>query len=213
MDRTMKLAVLTGLILGVLLAGAFPALGEGADEQRGPRPQDFFIWEFLGGAVGGAFGGQVIIETLLSSWCKEAEDPLLCRRAGRVALRPIAYPLFVFAGATVGITAVGTLSGVEGNLIAAAIGSFAGAVAGLVEAFFIWNAIDWLLAPGRYEELVNLPEMPEFLKRVIPLVIEFLRPYEASLKEGAIVFLPAVTASLWGTIGFNSGARLLTPGD
>jgi len=51
------------------------------------------------------------------------------------------------------------------------------------------------------------------LKRVIPWIIEFLRPYEASLKDGAIVFLPAVTASLWGTIGFNSGARMRSPAD
>jgi hypothetical protein len=178
--------------------------------QVGPEPQDFFIWEFLGGAVGGAVGGQVIIEALLSEWCREAEDPRLCRRAGRVALRPIAYPMLVFAGSTTGIVAVGTLSRVEGNLVATLIGSFAGALAGLVEAFAIWSGIDWLLEPGREEELIS-PETPEFLKRTIPLVIEFLRPYEAAMKEAAMVFFPAITAAFYGTVGFNSGARMRTP--
>jgi len=135
---------------------------------------------------------------------------MLCRRAGRVALRPIAYPFFVFLGTTTGIVAVGLLNGVEGNLVATIIGSFAGALGGLVEAFFVWSAIDWLLEPGQEEELIS-PETPEFLQRTIPLLIEFLRPYELAMKEIAMVFFPTLTSAFWGTVGFNSGARMRAP--
>lgn len=177
--------------------------------QETPRnPQEYFIYEFVGGLFGGAISGQMITESILTSWCAEADDPELCRRAGRVALRPVVYPALVFVGSTAGILTVGWLGGVRGNLVATAIGSFAGTLAGLVEAVIIWNGLNWLFEPGRAEELVSPPETPPFLKRAIPLVIEFLRPYEASLKEFAILFFPAVTASFWGTMGYNSGAKI-----
>ncbi len=155
-------------------------------------------------------GGATLVETLVSSWCKDAEDSALCERAGRVALRPIAYPLFVFAGTTIGIVTIGSMNGVEGNLVASIIGSFAGALGGLAEAFFVWSGIDWLLEPGREQDLIS-PETPEFLQRTIPYLIELLRPMEAELKDAAIVFLPTLTSAFWGTIGFNSGARMRAP--
>lgn len=195
-----------GLAVGILLLmRPFDAWAEG----HGSKPEDFFIWEFVGGAVGGALSSQAIVEGVLSSWCKGAQDPSLCKRAGRVALRPIGYPLLVFVGTTSSIWAIGALSGVEGNLLALAIGSFAGVLGGLAEAFFVWAAIDWLLEPGREQELIS-PETPEFLKRTIPYIIEFLRPYETFLKEAAMVFFPAITSSFWGTLGFNTGARMRT---
>ena len=204
---TMRRRCSAVMILLVSLALLLPSLPTWASERPGPKPEDFFIWEFLGGAVGGAVGGQAIVEGLLSSWCKDAEDPTLCQRAGRVALRPIAYPLFVFAGTTTGIVTIGLMNGVEGNWVAAIIGSFAGTLGGLVEAFAVWYAIDWLLEPGRDQELIS-PETPEFLQRTIPYLIEFLRPYEATLKEAAMVFFPTITSAFWGTVGFNSGAQM-----
>ena len=106
-----------------------------------------------------------------------------------------------------GIVTIGWMDGVQGNLVATIIGSFAGALGGLVEAFGVWNIIDWLLEPGRDQELIG-PETPEFLQRTIPYVIEILRPYEAILKEAAMVFLPTLTSAFWGTVGFNTGARM-----
>jgi hypothetical protein len=201
------------MVVAVLLLGLPTMLSAAPDStpDRPPtKPEDFFIWEFLGGAAAGGVTGQVIVDSLLSSWCKGAEDPMLCRRAGRVALRPFAYPLFVFAGTTTGIVTVGLMHGVEGNLVATIIGSFAGALGGLVEAFFVWSAIDWLLEPGREQELIS-PETPEFLQRAIPLLIEFLRPIEPTMKEIAMVFFPTLTSAFWGTVGFNSGARMRPP--
>ncbi len=175
---------------------------------RRANPQDYFIWEFLGGAFIGATSSRLVVEAILSSWCQDADDPEFCRRSGRVILRPLVYPLLVFVGTTAGIFTVGTLSGVEGNLLGAALGSLLGTLAGMVEAAAVWAGIDWLFQPGRAEELVSSPDTPPFLKRAVPLIIEFLRPYEGTLKEIAVVFFPVVTASYWGTMGFNSGARM-----
>ena len=203
---------MTGLLFVVALVALLQvADAQGSNEgQAGSKAEEFFIWEFLGGAIGGALSSQTVVSELLSSWCKAADDPGLCQRVGRAALRPIAYPLFVFAGTTLSITAVGLMNQVEGNLVAATIGSFAGAWGGLVEALLIWSGIDWLLSPGREEELIS-PETPEFLKLTIPYIIELLRPYEALLKEVAIVFFPTITSAFWGTVGFNVGARIKSP--
>lgn len=177
---------------------------------REAKPGDYFFWEFAAGTMGGWLVSSTATETLVSSWCREAENPELCRRAGRVAVRPVIYPLLVFAGTTVGIFTVGALAGVEGNVAGALIGSFAGTLAGLVEAALVWNVLKWLFGPGA-EELVSDPETPEYLKRTLPPIIEFLRRYEETLKDLAINVLPAVTASFWGTLGFNLGARMRSP--
>jgi len=201
--------VIVGIVSSLLLlAVSEPPWAQGTDgTQSGPKPEEFFMWEFVGGAIGGAVGGQAIVEALLSSWCQGAEDIMLCQRAGRVALRPIAYPLFVFAGTTAGVLTIGAMNNVEGNLVGAIIGSFAGAIGGLVEALVVWTIIDRLLAPQSEQELIS-PETPEFLQRTIPYVIEFLRPYGPVLKDAAIVFFPTLTSAFWGTVGFNSGARM-----
>ena len=201
-------ALVIVLSMALLVAGIPKAVF--AQGGPAPSPGDYFFWEFAAGALGGWLVSSTTTETLLSSWCREAENPELCRRAGRVALRPVIYPLLVFAGTTVGIFTVGALAGVEGNAAGALIGSFAGTLAGLVEAALVWNLFQWLFGPGA-EELVGDPETPEYLKRTIPLVIEFLRRYEEPLKELAINVLPAVTASFWGTLGFNLGARMRSP--
>lgn len=179
-----------------------------AQDARRANPQDYFIWEFLGGAFVGATSSRLVVEAILSSWCQDADDPEFCRRSGRVILRPLVYPLLVFVGTTAGIFTVGTLSGVEGNLLGATLGSLLGTLAGMVEAAAVWAGIDWLFQPGRAGELVSSPDTPPFLKRTVPLIIEFLRPYEGTLKEIAVVFFPVVTASFWGTMGFNNGARM-----
>ncbi len=176
-------------------------------QPREPQPGDYFVWEFAAGALGGWFVSSTATESIVSSWCRDAENPELCRRAGRVALRPVVYPLLVFVGTTVGIFTVGALAGVEGNIVGAVIGSLAGTLAGLVEAAILWNLIRWLFGPGA-EELAQAPETPEYLQRTLPLVVEFLRRYEEPLKDLAINVLPAVTASFWGTLGFNLGARM-----
>ena len=206
----MLLRTLTILLGLALVITAVPQEIRAQASERGPQPGDYFFWEFAAGSLGGWAVSSTATESILSSWCKEAENPELCRRAGRVALRPVIYPLLVFAGTTVGIFTVGALAGVEGNLAAALIGSFAGTLAGLVEAALVWNGLKWLFGPGA-EQLVSAPETPEYLKRTVPLVIEFLRRYEETLKELAINVLPAVTASFWGTLGFNLGARLRSP--
>jgi hypothetical protein len=198
--------VSVGLITAGVVAVAAPVTAWAKEPP--PNPQEFFIYEFVGGLFGGVLASYMTTEIILRSWCAEADDPGLCRRAGRVALRPIVYPALVFLGSTAGILTVGWLAGVHGSLLFTVIGGFAGTMAGLVEAVVIWNVLDYLFEPGRAEELVSPPETPPFLKRAIPLIIEYLRPYESSLKEFAILFLPAVTASSFGTIGYNSGTRI-----
>lgn len=208
MSQRTALPLVWAIGIGLGLTVAVPALTAQAQARS---PQEHFFLEFVGGSIGGAVGVKVV-EDILSSSCRATEDPELCRRAGRVILRPVGYPLAVFAGTAAGIATTGVLSGVRGNITATLIGSFAGAVAGLVEAAGLWTiVIQPLFEPGRAEELVSPPETPEYLKRTIPLIVEFLRPYQDFLKDIVYISLPVINAAYWGTVGFNSGAQARAP--
>lgn len=182
----------------------------------GPKPLQqgetmgggFSIWigEFVGGLLGGGLGVQSV-EQALSYYCRDADDPEQCKRYGRVIVRPISYPIAISVWATSGILTVGLLGGTVGNIGATFIGSFAGAIAGLVEAAGLWTIIlQPLLEPGRVEEMLS-PETPPIAKRALPLFVEFLRTHEGVIKDMVYVALPVINAAFWGTIGFNSGAQ------
>ncbi len=99
------IALLSQSVLAEPWAYAQPP--DGRDKRDGrATPQDYFIWEFLGGAFVGAASSRLVVEAILTSWCRDADDPEFCKRSGRVILRPLVYPLLVFVGTTAGILAV-----------------------------------------------------------------------------------------------------------
>jgi hypothetical protein len=201
----MSRSVLVGaIVLGLTFGIIRPAT---AQNEPTPLPQSFFVDELVGGTLGAVLTGPLLTWLLVNSSCSGSTNPGLCRGVANVQIRPLVFAIAIPPGAILGIWAMGTIDGVEGNLTYAAIGSFLGGLGGLLEAFFVYYGIDWLFSPEAQDYIAS-SDAPEYLKFFLPRLIEFLRPVEGTIKEIAMAALPTITAALFGTIGFNINARL-----
>lgn len=178
-----------------------------AQNEPTQSPQSFFLEEFLGGTLGALITGPVLTYLLVNSACSGSTNPELCRGVANVQIRPLVFAIAIPPGAILGIWAMGRIDGVEGNVTATAMGSLAGGLGGLLEAFFVYYGIDWLFSPEASDYLAS-SDAPEYLKFFLPRLIELFRPAEVTIKEGAMAALPTMTAAFFGTIGFNTNARL-----
>lgn len=200
--RTAIISLLMLLSLGTLLQAA-PA----STNQTPQTAQAFFLEEFLGGTLGALLTGPAATTLYVGFTCHGAADPDICRGLFNFLTRPLIFAVGVPIGATLGIWTLGLVNGVEGNLVGAAIGSMLGGWGGILEAFVVFNLTNWLFSSQAAESLAS-SDAPEYLKRGLPALIKILRPSARTIRELAFAILPTMTAAFFGTMGFNSGARL-----
>lgn len=205
MRSSISRIILVGLIVLSLTFSVFWPVA--AQSQPPPSPQDFFFDEFVGGTLGAILTGPGLTWLLGNFACSGSSNPELCRGVANVQIRPLVFALAIPPGATLGIWAVGTADGVEGNVTAAALGSILGGIGGILEAFVVYYGINWLFSPEARDYLAG-SDAPEYLKLGLPPVIEFLRPWEGTIKEIVITALPTITAAFFGAMAFNLNARL-----
>jgi len=200
----MRIAIISLLLL--LLPGALLQAAPAPSSAPPASPQAFFLDEFLGGTVGALLTGPAATSLYVSFTCRDAADPDICRELFNTLIRPLIFAVGVPIGATLGIWTLGLINGVEGNLVGATIGSVLGGWGGILEASVVFYGINGFF--NQAAESLAHSDAPEYLKRSLPALIELLRPSEKTIKELAFAILPTMTAAAFGTMGFNSGARL-----
>ena len=198
----------TGIVTPLMAYGQ----NNGAARQY-DKPENYIFWEMLTGFLAGGVAGKEIPDYLVRTvYCKDSqtEDQFQkCRGLALVISRPILFSLMVFGGSTIGVYGMGGLHGVSGNIFALLIGTLTGTLAGTV-VFSLWikDQIDTLLLPETVLQITEDPKTPEYIKRLLPYVVEFLREHQKQLEEWTIVYFPAVWSALWGSLGYNVGATI-----
>ncbi|MBI1730135.1 hypothetical protein HY229_04990 [Candidatus Acetothermia bacterium] len=217
MSRWVTRFIAIALVFNLAVTGiATPIL---ANEQNSgsskpyDRPDNYILWEMLTGFLAGAVTSKDVNDYLINSYCKDSKtekDFQFCRAAFlSFYAAPVLYPLLVFGGSSIGIYGMGMLHNVQGNLFAMLIGTLSGSVTGtVVAATFVKNVIEYLLAPDTVQKITEAPETPEYIKRLLPYGVDFLRKYEKQLKELPFVYIPAILAAVWGSLGYNVGAAI-----
>jgi hypothetical protein len=198
----------TGIITPILAYGQ-----HGGPEKPYDKPENYILWEMLTGFLAGAVTSTDVNNYLISSYCKGAKtekDFQFCRAAFlSFYAAPVLYPLLVFGGSSIGIFGMGLLHHVQGNMFAMLIGTLSGSVSGtVVAATFVRNLIEYLLEPDTVQQITQASETPEYVKRLLPFLVDFLRKYEKQLKELPFVYIPAILAAVWGSLGYNVGATI-----
>ena len=138
MRRQRSRVVAVRLAIAVGLAGwLLSAVPMGAAAQV-EEPRDAVAWELLGGTLGGALfgvgGGYLAAVSCLAD--AQGLGALAC-----IVAAMLGYVAGLPVGVTLGVNAVGSLSGVQGNVLLSALGAVLGEAAGLGLVALVSNAM------------------------------------------------------------------------